>query len=85
MAALTTDEIDALPTYTNAQLLKLIDFQIASILAGGQRYSVNERNMEKAKLDDLFKRRAELVAAVEEEEATDDVGGIVLVQYGERV
>lgn len=85
MAAMTTAEIDALPTYTNTQLLKLIDFQIQAILAGGQRYSINERNMEKAKLDDLFKRRQELVDLIDEEGSTDESGAIVLVQYGERV
>ena len=89
MAAMTTTEIDALPTYTNTQLLKLVDFQIQSILAGGQRYSFSGaggREMEKARLDDLFKRRAELVALIEEEDAGDvSDGGFALVQYGERV
>lgn len=85
MPAMTTDQIDALPTYTNTQLLKLIDFQIQSILAGGQRYSgADARQMEKAKLDDLFKRRAELVALIDEE-SIEDTGGTALVVYGERV
>lgn len=85
--AMTTAEIDALPDLTNAQELKLVNFAITQILSGAQSYTIGERAAVKARLDTLFARKAELVAAVEEEEVvTDDAtGGIVLVQYGERV
>jgi len=51
--AITTTTIDALPDYTDAQMLKLVKHAISQILGGAQSYSINGRSFTSADLDKL--------------------------------
>lgn len=49
--AITTTQLDALPDYTDAQMVKVCKKAIVDILAGGQNYSINGRTLSRADLD----------------------------------
>lgn len=49
--AVTTTQLDNLPNYTDAQMVKACRKAIVDILAGGQNYSINGRTLGMADLD----------------------------------
>lgn len=65
-----TIDIDSLQTFTPAQLLALVDHAIATLLAGGQSYSINGRAYNRADLDKLRQMRTDLKREVEETAST---------------
>lgn len=81
--ALTPTEIDALPSYTAAQLLKVLERNIVEITTGGQSMGINGRQLTRADLSALFKQRDALKAEIEETAAGENGGGNVLVRFGQ--
>lgn len=51
--AISTTDIDNLPDYTDAQMLKLVKYAISQILGGAQSYSINGRTYTSADLEKL--------------------------------
>ena len=80
---MTPDEIDALPSYTAAQLLKVVERNIVEVTTGGQSYGINGRQLTRANLPELFKQRDALKAEIQEAAATTNGGGNVLVRFGQ--
>lgn len=80
---MATIDVDALQSFTTAQLLKLTEYRIAQILAGSQAYSMDGRQLTHADLETLYRERDRLKAEVEAETAGEDGGGNVLVQFGQ--
>lgn len=77
-------DVDALQSFTTAELLKLTEYRIAMILRGGQVRSGNGVQLTHADLPTLYAQRDKLKTEVSEDSASaDDAGGIVLVQFGE--
>lgn len=76
-------DVDNIQTFTTAQLLSLVEYGIASIMAGGQSYSIGGRQFNRASLDDLRKWRDQLKTEVQLESGSDeDATGIVLARFG---
>ena len=59
-------DVSALQAFTAAQLLTLVDYAIAHLLAGGQAYTVNNRVYTRADLDKLRMMRSDLQREVQE-------------------
>ena len=51
--AVTTTQLDNLPTYTDAQMVKVCKKALVDVMAGGQSYSLNGRTVTLADLDKL--------------------------------
>lgn len=81
--ALTPTEIDALPSYTAAQLLKVLERNIVEVLATGQSVGVTGKQWQRADLEQLKKMRDDLKAEIAEAAAGENGGGNVLVQFGQ--
>lgn len=81
--AMTPSEIDALPDYTAAQLLKVLERNIVEVHTGGQSYGINGRQYTRADLESLYAQRDKLRAEVAEEDAGTQGGGNVLVRFGQ--
>lgn len=72
-------------TFTDAELLALVNKAIADILVGGQATSPDgRRTLTRADLDTLMEIKRELETTVAAEDS-ETGGGIALVRYGERV
>lgn len=78
---LTPEDIDNLPTFTTAQLLKLTEWQIAQITATGQSLGQDGRTLTRANLPELNKQRENLKAEVATEAAGENGDGNVLARY----
>lgn len=78
--ALSTDTINSLPDYTSAQMLKMVNHAIMSLLGGGQSVTIDQNTYTKADLDKLRAFRSELMAegAIDE----NDTGMIALARFG---
>lgn len=63
---MATIDVSSLQTFTAAQLLTLVEYAIAHLLAGGQSYSIGSRTVTKANLAELREWRKELKAEVNE-------------------
>lgn len=77
---ITNADIAALPTLTAAELLKLCEYNIAKIHAGGQVRGMNGRQLTEADLADLYEQRQRLKDEVAAELAGADGLGNVLVR-----
>lgn len=80
---ITPTDIDNLPSFTAAQLLKLCEWQIAQIQATGQALGQDGRSLTRASLDSLFSQRDKLREEVAAETAGEAGSGNVLVQFGQ--
>lgn len=76
-------DVDALQTFTTAQLLTLTEYRIAQILAGAQAYGANGRQLTHADLKTLYEQRDKLKAEVDAESAGEAGSGNVLVRFGQ--
>jgi hypothetical protein len=77
-------DVSSIQTFTAAQLLSLVEYGIASIMAGGQSYSIGGRQFNRASLKDLIAWRDTLKGEVAlDAGSTDDSTGITLVSFGE--
>ena len=78
--AISNESIDALPDYTPARMLKMVNHAIMTLLGGGQSYTIDQNTYTKADLDKLRALRRELMAegAVDE----DGTGMIAMAQFG---
>lgn len=77
-------DVDNIQTFTPAQLLALVEYGIASIMAGGQSYSIGGRQFNRASLDAMIRWRDQLKAEVAMASGSDeDATGIVLARFGE--
>jgi hypothetical protein len=81
--ALTPTEIDALPSYTAAQLLKVLERNIVDVHTAGQSYSVSGRVLTRADLPSLYEQRERLKMEIADAAVSDQGGGNVLVKFGE--
>lgn len=61
-----TIDFDNLQTVTDANLLKAVKVAIATVMVGGQSYTINGRTFTRADLDELRKLRSELEQMVAE-------------------
>lgn len=81
--AIDTSEIQA---FTYTELLAACKQAIMHLLVGpGQSYTINGRVYTKADLGELMDTASKLEDIVAAETASEQGGGMVLVQYGERV
>jgi hypothetical protein len=79
-------DVDSIQTFTTAQLLALVEYGIASIMAGGQSYSIGGRQFNRASLKELVDWRDQLKGEVAAASGSDeDATGIVLGRFGEAV
>lgn len=78
--AITTVQIDALPDYSDANIVKMLKQAIIAV-STGQTVMMNGHTVSRANLKDL---RETLAFFEERANAEDDSGGIALAQYGER-
>jgi hypothetical protein len=69
--------------FSASELLSLVEYRIAAILAGAQQYGENGRNVTHAVYRDLCEQRDKLKAEVEAAAASGTGGMNVLVQFGE--
>lgn len=78
--AISADTINSLPDYTPAQMLKMVNNAIMTLMGSGQSYTIDQNTYTKADLDKLRAFRRELMAegAVDE----NDTGMIVLARLG---
>ena len=76
-------DLDALQTFTPANLLKLCEHNIAMIHAGGQAKGIGGRNLTQADLSTLYEERRRLQEEVAAEAAGTNGSGNVLVRFGE--
>jgi hypothetical protein len=77
-------DVSSIQTFTAAQLLTLVEFGIASIMAGGQSYSIGGRQFNRASLKDLIAWRDQLKGEVAAATGSDeDATGIVLGRFGD--
>ncbi len=63
--AITTSQIDALPSFTPAQMLTAVEYAIVMVSVSGQSYSINGRSFSKSNLSELKKLRDDLKAEVD--------------------
>lgn len=80
---MATIDVDALQTFTAAELLKLTEYRIAQILAGAQAYSTNGRQLTHADLNTLYAERDKLKSEVEAATDGENGSGNVLVRFGQ--
>jgi hypothetical protein len=76
------DDIDALPTYTTAQRLKMYRKAEMDILAAGQSYSVEDRQKMSAQLSEIRQAIKDLEAELANEDSTFD-NGFGLIEFGQ--
>ncbi len=63
---MATIDVDALQSFTSAELLKLAEYGIAQLLAGGQEYTLpGGKTFKRADLDKLKEIRNDLKSEVE--------------------
>jgi hypothetical protein len=79
--AITNAQLAAQEALTPANLLLAVDQAIATILLGGQSYTINGRQFTRANLNDLMKIKSDLQAIVNAGGTSG--GGMALVQFGE--
>lgn len=72
-------DVDSIQDFTTAQLLKLVQYAIATLMTGGQSYTINGRQFTRADLDELRRMRTDLKAEVDAEEANE--GSVALVRF----
>ena len=77
-------DVDNIQTFTAAQQLALVEYAIASIMAGGQSISIGGRQFTRASLKDLQDWRDQLKQEIGDT-STDDSTGIALVRFGDPV
>lgn len=63
--SLTTSQIDDLPSFTPAQMLKAVEYALVMIPVSSQSYSINGRSFNRANFDELVAFRDQLKAEVE--------------------
>lgn len=56
--SISNADIAALPTYTDAEHLKLVDYAISTVLAGGTAVGINGRSITRSDLPDLYATKA---------------------------
>lgn len=78
---MATIDVDALQTFTPAQLLKLTEYRIAQILAGAQAYGMNGRQLTHADLATLYEQRDNLLNEVAATDGGEAGLGNVLVRF----
>lgn len=78
-----TIDVDSLQTFTLAQLLKLVEHNIAQLMVGGQAYAINGRSFTRSDLDKLRAWRRELQAEIDAQDSTE--GGVALARFNRRV
>lgn len=63
--AISITQIDGVPDYTPANLLKSLNYAIVQITMSGQSYSINGRTFNRANLADLKRIRDDIKAEVD--------------------
>lgn len=76
-------DIEALQTFTAAELLKLCEHNIAMIHAGGQVKGMDGRTLTQANLKDLYAQRKELQEEVAAASSSDL--GMVSVRFNDPI
>lgn len=79
--AITTSQIDDLPDYTDAQIVKMLKAAVVAV-STGQSVTVMGRTVSRANLAEL---RETLEFFENRVNAAEEGGGTALVQFGERV
>jgi hypothetical protein len=79
---LTPSQIDALPTYTAAQQLKMWQRASIEVAGNGQSSAVNGRQLNRSNADEILKMIVHWQEQVEAEAAGEYGGGNVLVRFG---
>ncbi len=77
---ITPQDIDALPVFTSAQLLKLTEHAIAQITIGAQAFTADGRQLTRADLGKLYDQRDRLREEVSADVAGETGSGNVLVR-----
>lgn len=87
MARLTPIEIDALPDYSNAQMLKLVRVMIADVVSDPDAMVSfpNGRSYTQKDIDKLVRMEKYYVRRVCAESASSSTGGAGVVQFGKPV
>lgn len=69
-----TIDVSSLQTFTTSELLTLVEYAIAHLLAGGQSYNIGNRSFTRSDLDKLRSMRRELKK--EQQEASSATGSL---------
>lgn len=78
--SLTNAEIAAIPTYTDAEHLKLVDLAITTVLASGTAVGINGRSVTRSDLPELYEAKAIIEARINAASSGD---GIALITFDE--
>lgn len=62
-------DVNAIQSFSSAELLKLVEYAIAQITVGGQSVMIAGRRFDRASLNELRRMREELTREVQEAES----------------